>query len=287
MRGEPTNFWAKLRHDADTRSVIEWHPLADHCADVAAVTEALLSLPIWRSRLARLAGQPLSDSTCARLSVLAALHDIGKLNLGFQAKGRPELGATAGHVKPALGELFHRPGVFSCLDELAAWGDATTALLISALCHHGQPYNADRPEGPDWWQATWWMPHGNLNPRGGAEDLLARCRAWFPLAFQADGSQLPDSAPFSHAFAGVVMLADWVGSDTRFFPFSESEDTDRMRTARSKAEEAIVALALDVPLAMRTDSFRRDPFLRIAPEGYFPRTSQAAMLRRDVISRFS
>jgi hypothetical protein len=134
VRGEPTNFWAKLRRDADTKRVIEWHPLADHCADVAAVTETLLHLPIWRRRLARLAGQALSDSACARLSVLAALHDIGKLNIGFQAKGRPELGATAGHVKEALGALFRRPGVFSCLDELAPWGEATTDLLVSAIC---------------------------------------------------------------------------------------------------------------------------------------------------------
>jgi len=98
---------------------VEWHPLADHCADVAVVVEGLVRLPVWRDRLARLAGQQLTDVCWARICVLAALDDIGKLNLGFQAKGRPALGATAGHVKEALGALFRRPGVFSCLDELA------------------------------------------------------------------------------------------------------------------------------------------------------------------------
>lgn len=93
MRGQPTTFWGKLRRD-DGGEVTEWHPLVDHCADVAAVAEALLGLPIWRARLGHLVGLPDVDPvTRARLSVIAALHDLGKFNLGFQAKGRPDLGA--------------------------------------------------------------------------------------------------------------------------------------------------------------------------------------------------
>ena len=30
----------------------------------------------------------------------ALLHDLGKFNLGFQAKGRPDLGAPAGQMHP-------------------------------------------------------------------------------------------------------------------------------------------------------------------------------------------
>jgi CRISPR-associated endonuclease/helicase Cas3 len=92
LRGQPTTFWSKLRRDGPACRELEWHSLADHCADVAAVVEALLALPLWRERLTRLAGRPLTDICVARLCVLAALHDIGKLNIGFQAKGRPELG---------------------------------------------------------------------------------------------------------------------------------------------------------------------------------------------------
>ena len=256
MQGEPTTFWGKLRRPTDDTSLLEWHPLADHCADVAAVVEALLRLPVWRERLSRLAGKRLTDVGLARLCVLAALHDIGKLNIGFQAKGRPELGTIAGHVIEALGALFRSRGPFSCMDELAVWGDGTTALFVSALCHHGRPYHADAMADTTW-QATWWTPRGNLNPRVGAEDLLGRCRSWFPQAFEADDSALPDAPAFSHAFAGLVMLADWMGSDTRFFQFSEAQDEDRMKFARPKAREAVVAMALDFPLASRTDSESR------------------------------
>lgn len=277
MRSTPNTFWGKLRDDGTGRGVQEWHPLVDHCADVAAVVEALVCLPVWRKRLMRLAGQQLTEVCWARLCVLAALHDVGKLNIGFQAKCLPKPGTTAGHVREALGALLRRPGPFSCLDELAVWGDGTTALLVSALCHHGQPYNADVTADTAW-QATWWMPRGDLNPPVGAENLLTCCRAWFPAAFRQDGPSLPDAPTFSHAFAGLVMLADWMGSDTRFFRFSESEDDDRMTFARVKAREAVAAMALDFGLASRMDMRSRDPFTRVTPDGCLPRAAQAAIL---------
>ena len=225
----------------------------------------------------RLAGQQLTEVSWARLSVLAALHDVGKLNIGFQAKGRPELGATTGHVKEALGALF-RPEVFSCLAELPrAWGDATTGLLVSAVCHHGRPYNADAVADAAW-QQSWWTPRAGLDPRHGAEDLFALCRGWFPAAFELGNPTLPGAPAFSHAFAGLVMLADWIGSDSRFFQFSEVRDGDRMTFARLKAREAVGAMGLNFPLVNRTDSLNRDPFARVAPEGYLPRAAQVATL---------
>src|SRR5262245_14944069 len=76
MRGEPTGFWGKLRRGHD--GTCQWHPLPDQCADVAAVTQALLELPVWRARLSRPAGAVVSEPVWARLCVPADLHDIGK-----------------------------------------------------------------------------------------------------------------------------------------------------------------------------------------------------------------
>lgn len=205
MLDKPKTFWGKLRPRCDGVGVPEWHPLVDHCADVASVVEALLQLPLWRKRLIRLAGGDIGDVGWARLCVLAALHDIGKLNIGFQAKGRAELGTTAGHVTEALGALLH-PEFSSCLSELSAWGDGVTGLLVAAICHHGRPYNSTMMADSAW-QASWWTPRGDLNPRGGAVDLLERCRTWFPTAFEEDASSLPETLHFSHAFAGLVMHA--------------------------------------------------------------------------------
>jgi CRISPR-associated endonuclease/helicase Cas3 len=77
MKGPPTGFWGKLRQGNDEQP-IAWHPLPDHCADVAACCEALLQRTLLRQRLAQLGGlDDLSAVQVARLSVLAAFHDIG------------------------------------------------------------------------------------------------------------------------------------------------------------------------------------------------------------------
>src|SRR4051812_43710213 len=102
MRGRPTTFWGKLEQD-DARVVTEWHPLAAHCADVAACTRALLDQTLLRRRLAGLADRDdLDEVDVARLSVLAALHDIGKFNQGFQRKGDAKPRDPAGHVAEVL-----------------------------------------------------------------------------------------------------------------------------------------------------------------------------------------
>ncbi|MBL8602064.1 MAG: hypothetical protein JNK72_09075 [Myxococcales bacterium] len=59
MKGVPTGFWGKLEVEGD--AVLGWHPLAHHCADVAACAEALLRQTLLRRRLARLAGRDELD----------------------------------------------------------------------------------------------------------------------------------------------------------------------------------------------------------------------------------
>lgn len=272
MYGEPTTFWGKLITDRE--GVCQWHPLADHCADVAAVTHALLQLPVWGARLARLAGADIPEPVWARLCVLAALHDIGKFNIGFQAKGRLDLGPTAGHVTEAVAALCQP--VFACLHPLGDWGDSVTDLLTAALCHHGRPHNEMLAGAA--WQESRWRPRGGLDPRAGVADLLARCRLWFPDAFFAQVPALPAAPGFAHAFAGLVMLADWIGSDTAFFPFSDEGDDDRMAASRLRARHAIEGMGLDVPREHRLDAPGRNAFSRVVPDDYEPRPSQAAIV---------
>lgn len=275
MRGAPTDFWGKLQRRNDQGPVAEWHPLVDHCADVASVAEALLRLPTWKHRLTRLARCELGEVLLARLAVLAAIHDLGKFNLGFQAKGCPELGPTAGHVSEALAAFLHQDLFPSLHAHLGRWGEGVTGMLVAAICHHGRPYNQLAAESA--WQATWWTPRGGLDPRRGAARLIDQCRCWFPAAFASVADPIPDVAELGHAFAGLVMLADWIGSDTRFFPFSDHGDPDRMEFARRSAQRAIAGLTLDVPLEIRSDRAHRDAFSRVAPSGYTPRPAQVAI----------
>jgi len=42
---------------------------------------------------------------------------------------------------------------------------------------------------------------------------------WFAPAFDTEEQTLPNIPRFHHVGAGLVALADWIGSDRRFFDF--------------------------------------------------------------------
>ena len=92
-----------------------------------------------------------------------------------------------------------------------------------------------------------WEGNAPLDPFAGIATLTASVQSWFPSAFDASARELPATAPLQHAFSGLVMLADWIGSDRHadLFPFADSLE-DRMPFARARARRAMVALGLDV-----------------------------------------
>lgn len=274
MNGSPTTFWGKLK--AEGGVVLAWHPLADHCADVGAVAEALLELPLWRERLGHLAGSPLDDCAWARLAVLATLHDLGKFCISFQAKGRSDLGAQSGHVEPAVAALADDKWQES-LAPLGIFGEAAFGLLHTSLTHHGKPLK--------WGQHDYarWKPRGGLAPMAGVQRLVEACQGWFPRAFEA-GSELPESPAFEHAFAGLVTLADWIGSDVAFFPFSESPG-DRMSFARRRAKDVLRAMGLALPTADRVDTAERGAFARVS--AFQPSAAQRAVAELPTADRGS
>lgn len=245
-------FWGKLQREADEGDFTAWHPLEDHCADVAACAEALLTRTVLRRRLARLGGlDNLDDVQVARLCVLTALHDLGKFNQHFQNKGRVQATPQEGHVREFL-VLFadDAPGgaggrALDALREigLERWGvapDAACRLLFAAVGHHGRPVACNGAGNHD--PARWQPGHG-VDPVEGIRALIDATRRWFPRAWDG-GHPLPAQAAFAHAFSGLVMLADWMGSDRELFHFAETR-TDRMPFAREVAARALRAMHLD------------------------------------------
>jgi CRISPR-associated endonuclease/helicase Cas3 len=79
----PVGIWGKL----DKRDCETWHPLIDHCLDVAMVAWVLLGLPGFARPLTRLGAiGALTEAHRARLAILAGMHDFGKANESFQVK---------------------------------------------------------------------------------------------------------------------------------------------------------------------------------------------------------
>ena len=78
--------WAKA-YPYRQRGPERIHLLEHHLADVGVCFEVLMRQPTMKNRLATAGGLPdLDESLVARLSVFAALHDIGKANVGFQTQ---------------------------------------------------------------------------------------------------------------------------------------------------------------------------------------------------------
>lgn len=280
MKGTPTGAWGKLdrapSQGAASGEVLAWHPLVAHCADVAACAEALLRQTILGRRIAHLAGQDeIDDVAIARFALIAALHDLGKANVGFQRKGDAIPGDVAGHVTEVLALLgagtwelavpFRQAVAF-----VEGWSDdgAAAALLFASICHHGKPLAvAGAPLRGDLWRAS---PSGG-DPLGTFREIVHAAKLWFPDAFRTASRPLPTSPQVQHAFAGLVMLADWIGSDTSLFPYAE-DHRDRMPFARERARTALRALGLDASVARAALGSSRPTFAAVS--GHAPRDAQ-------------
>ena len=233
-------------------------------ADVGACFEALLDQPTIRQRFARTAGRDAIDATtAARLSLLAAMHDIGKVNVGFQTKIWQDANFPAGQRRPPrAGHTLDLPPVLSGEDDATAkwffdalgwWNDALAwddcggktvcALFVAALSHHGRPLQLN---GPLQKNPAIWRPFGDLNPQQHVRHIGRLARAWFPAAWEPSAPPFPPTPAFQHMFLGLCNLADWIGSNTFWFKYVDVPREDYMTTARANAKRAVEAIGLDV-----------------------------------------
>lgn len=216
------NFWAKTSQ-AGLPGISVYH----HCLNVGLVGERLLAhLPVNVAALL-----PSGSST------LTALHDIGKITLGFQAKcpawlatqtfddltlrqiaqasatGRP----TADHAY--VGQLFLQ-------ERLRLTSSQGWAVAVGA--HHGKP-------------------KGKFIKALDAEP----CAAAMQIRREVIAAQLveifgalPDSGPAKLSgrddpalwlLAGLITVADWIGSNEFFFSPERGQPVDATREAASSA----------------------------------------------------
>jgi CRISPR-associated endonuclease/helicase Cas3 len=143
--------------------------------------------------------------------------------------------------------------------------------LIAAISHHGKPGDLSHRHSPALWTAT-----AERDPFAGATELMRRIEAWFPEAFLPGGEPLPAVPAFQHAFSGLVMLADWLGSDTHLFPFFVEGEGDRMVLSRRLAAKALVRIGLDAEPARFLLGTSPVGFDRISD--FSPRAAQAAVM---------
>ena len=277
-------FWAKAqpyRQQGPERI----HLLEHHLADVGACFEALLAQPNIRQRLARSGGMDsMDEATAARLALFAALHDIGKVNVGFQTRIWRDEDLPAGQRRPGRAGHYHELApvmlgqnadttekFFGSLDwwwdATESWddcgGETVCALFIAALSHHGQPLQL---EGGLSHNSRLWTGIGGLDPFAQLLHIGELARRWFPAAWESGGQYLPSRPEFQHHFLGLCTLADWIGSNEEWFPFCGEPIDDYMVQAKEQARRAVRDIGLDV--AQQRNQFAGVPEF----PGLFPHT---------------
>ena len=251
---------------------------------------ALVALPTVRARLGRLAGCDLAEHDLDRLAALAALHDLGKVANGFQNKALPaDAGArVSGHMAPLWG-VFNEAGrqrhrsfddVWTALwdalsfDSLMDWRPEVDIkdIWTPLMAHHG---SLPKEGSFEPWQ---WQNADGFNPIEAAAGLSAAVAGWFEHAFVA-GPPLPWTERFGHAFAGLLMLADWLGSDERWFTYTDEPiGPERYEASKVKAAEVLQTIGLNPEAARKAAAALPCSFEHLYPERPAPRPAQAAML---------
>lgn len=229
MTGSPsqTDIWAKLKKEDG--NIVAWHPLLAHSADVAAVFYYLVTKTVLRKRFAYAADlEDLTHTHAQRLTYLAAMHDIGKVCEGFQKRARQSSGTD--HLTPLLS---HKHGQFTGeLFNIAAvntWFDGHPYnWILATICHHGGPIN---PRAVDVMSKAW---DGRKQQ---AREVVKVVRDWFSY-LDKEVKPFSDNPQLQHLFNGVLTLADWIGSDGRFFGFENLQVPRGMLGPNAVAERA-------------------------------------------------
>ncbi len=257
-------YWGKARPALDADAPIRWHLLPLHALDVAAVgAEYLLRTPSVSTMISARSGIPPAQLV-SWVAFWLALHDLGKFAESFQSQSPDAFWALrrrrADPAKPytlrhdSLGMLFWSsvvrervvaeqwfgPQSLDIAEGLDHWARACTG-------HHGQP-----PTEGDYWGQHF----DTCNDREAALGFVEIVRGMFLTDEVVDfvGSQDPTrfwqaSRELSWWLAGLAVLADWLGSNTKFFPYRDQPLSlpDYWRYARDRAAAALNASGIAAP----------------------------------------
>jgi CRISPR-associated endonuclease/helicase Cas3 len=266
------SYWGKARpEDAEAA---QYHLLPYHALDVAAVGVAYLKRsPSLCEFLARTLPLESRQALLTWMGFWLALHDLGKFSEAFQGqradlveclRGRlPDPGKQYTVRHDSLGWMFWTQRLADVVAENEWFGENTEDLLDgiawwmrASTGHHGQP--------PTLVGGGHWKQYFNAAEDAPAiEAFLEDLFVLFPLnelhifseALGAEAFEATSKA-LSWWMAGVTVLADWIGSNTDFFPYRADQVAlaDYWEEAQARAEHALDAAGV-LPIPCRQQTF--------------------------------
>jgi CRISPR-associated endonuclease/helicase Cas3 len=231
----------------DPTNLDDFHPLACHMADVAAVTHALWMHGLGAQQRRLLCdGLDLAEEQAGRwVAFLAGLHDLGKACPAFALKdkhspsrlgGLLPLHDPVGAAVPGHGSVSGY-AVRRLLRERFAVSSAQAAKLGLILAgHHGVfPLDVEQAHGVRIGETA------DASPKWDA----VRAELFHALAELLDVSSAPGQLvpnPAAMVLAGIISTADWIGSNGGLFCWDPAGANDLpayYARVRSQANEAL------------------------------------------------
>lgn len=240
-----THFWAKTDSNGQPGISVQ-----DHMVNVGCVARSIAEeMPDVLQRF---------KLNASIVGALAALHDIGKISPGFQAKcqawlaenglvetvrrGCWDTGMEADHGKvshAAIMPILMKAGI-----------GRKTAKFVSCVLggHHGR---LTPPKDPRY------LPEGRITESysgidwEGERESTAR-RVWDYFSPDVAGIEIDESSPSLWWLSGLVSVADWIGSDERFFP---PERLNPVADPRAVAINALKRIGFSTPVLIPNLSF--------------------------------
>lgn len=223
-------IWAKWpRNPGDRR----YHPLLCHMLDVAYVTRLMWDRALTRTQRQRIAkALGLEESDAATwVAFWAGLHDLGKASPSFQTQLKDSQSRSIKEEHAPLVAGWLRAAGLDIRDAHWASHGAISLLLLESLLPG--PYRVSE-ELTQQVAAIVGAHHGvffteNQKYVFGSAELIGDDK-WFELqgrlaALVACALDLPDRAPQgilrdgdAMALAGLISVADWIGSNINYFP---------------------------------------------------------------------
>jgi CRISPR-associated endonuclease/helicase Cas3 len=255
----------------------QYHRLLYHNLDATACAIRLIERS---DRLAKALMEPLKIDRINLANLVGwatLLHDLGKLSPTFQ------------YQSPETSTIAHSLGVSRIAqsydvrhDSLgwALWQDCSASMRLDvavldsmdsvmrcATGHHGKP-PSNVKNGTRVSTSRYFGPDDVLAGRELIEWSLVRFKPTFPAKSAIDRA--------SWWIAGVITLADWMGSNTEWFPFKQSEIPveDYLQCALTNADIAIDVSGVVMPTERKSFS---DLF-----KGYTPTSVQQAVFELPI-----
>ncbi len=254
-----------------------WLPLWMHLKDTAEIMKLLVRE--WLPDSTKKFFDMPEDVLTALAGFLGYVHDIGKATVLFQTNITTSLPEVRSKLSRYTALTYreanrrHTPHALASEAILLEYG-CPCGIASIAGAHHGKPQNYDADENLENYRS-------NYFPKNGEKFWHACWTEILNLALRdsgyADIEDLPDlTQPVEIILTGLLIMADWIASNTAYFPLISIEDYGDMTLYPERSDRAWDQLQLTFPWEGQLDVMEEEGFQQRF--GFSPNSVQQAVL---------